>query len=62
MRCLTGPLNRQASGRSAQIARCRAGNILFDGTRFARSLERVYVRMIERSAAGLAPEGFDFEP
>ena len=45
----------------AKIARCRAGNILFDGTRFARSLERVYVRMAERSAAGLAPEGFDLD-
>lgn len=45
----------------AKIARCRAGNILFDGTRFARSLERVYVRMAEHSAAGLAPQGFDLE-
>ena len=44
-----------------KIARCRLGNILFDGTRFARSLERVYVRMAERSAAGLAPEAFDLE-
>lgn len=44
-----------------KIARCRVGNILFDGTRFARSLERVYVRMVERAAAALPPEGFDLE-
>lgn len=40
----------------AQLERERSTSPLFDGARFARDLESLYRRMVERSRAGLAPE------
>jgi predicted O-linked N-acetylglucosamine transferase (SPINDLY family) len=55
-------LARDPAARTAlrrRIAVGREDNILFDGARFVRSLERVFTLVAERAAAGLPPQGFD---
>ena len=45
-----------------QLERERLNGPLFDGARFARDLESLYRRMVERSRAGLAPEALAAAP
>ncbi|MED5619774.1 O-linked N-acetylglucosamine transferase, SPINDLY family protein [Ideonella sp. BN130291] len=44
------------AGLRAQLAQAREGSVLFDSVRFTRDIEALYLRMMARHDAGMAPD------